>query len=173
MIKKILILILFLLIFKNTYSYNLETSTQNCKTINFNLDSTEFFIDLEGFEAKPVKKESFIILGNISIEKRTYKNQRDKLKVSLYKGKNLINNWKALLFSLSGLSEENLKDLEIESFKAKLYEKENYKAVIFPLLETQDEGLVIIFSSETLNLEDLLDLIKKFPIYKFYLTPCF
>lgn len=170
--KKILIFILLLLIYKNAYSYNLENSTENCKNINFDLDSNEFFIDLEEFEAKPIKKESFTIFGNVLIEKRTYKNSNNKLKVSLYRGKNLVNNWKSLLFSLSGISEESLKNLEIEELKAKLYEKENYKAVILPLLETQNSGLVIIFSSETLPLEELINIIKKFPIYKFYLTSC-
>ncbi len=170
--KKIFYLILFLLIFNKAYSYNLENSTDNCKAVNFNLESKEFFIDLEGFFAKPIKKESITFLGNILIEKRTYKNTKSKFKVSLYRGKNLINNWKFLLFSLSGFSEESLKDLEIEGFKTKLYEKEDYKAIIFPLLESEDTGLIIIFSSETLNLEEMIELIKKFPIYKFCLAPC-
>ncbi len=170
--KKIFCLILFLLIFNKAYSYNLENSTDNCKTINFDLESLEFFINLEGFSAKPVKKESITFLGNILIEKRIYKNSNSKFKVSLYRGKNLINNWKFLLFSLSGFSEESLKDLEIEGFKAKLYEKENYKAVIFPLLESENTGLIIIFSTETLTLEELINLIKKFPIQKFCLAPC-
>ncbi|PMP65040.1 MAG: hypothetical protein C0190_07230 [Thermodesulfobacterium geofontis] len=170
--KKFFIFILFLLVFESAYSNNLENSAENCKIINLDLDSNEFFINLDGFEAKPVKKESFNIFGNVLIEKRIYKNSNNKLKVSLYRGKNLINNWKSLFFSLSGFSEENLKDLEIEEFKAKLYERENYKAIILPLLENQNSGLVIIFSSETLTLEELINLIKKFPLYKFYLTPC-
>ncbi|AEH23517.1 hypothetical protein TOPB45_1437 [Thermodesulfobacterium geofontis OPF15] len=169
--KKIIYLFLFLLIF-NKASYGLENSTNNCKTINFDLENNEFFIEIEGFSAKPVKKESITFLGNIVIEKRIYKNSNKKLKVSLYRGKNLINNWKLLLFSLSGFSEESLKDLEIENFKAKVYEKENYKAVILPLLESENMGLVIIFSSETLTLEEMIDLIKKFPIQKFYLSSC-
>ena len=169
--KKIIYLLLFLLIF-NKASYSLENSTNNCKTINFDLESNEFFVELEGFSAKPIKKEFTTFLGNIVIEKRIYKNSNSKFKVSLYRGKNLINNWKFLLFSLSGFSEESLKDLEIEGFKAKLYEKENYKAVILPLLESKNMGLVIIFSSETLTLEEMIDLIKKFPIQKFYLSSC-
>jgi hypothetical protein len=168
--KKIIYLFLFLLIF-NKASYSLENSTNNCK-INFDLESNEIFIELEGFSAKPVKKESITFLGNIIIEKRIYKNSNKKLKVSLYRGKNLINNWKLLLFSLNGFSEESLKNLEIENFKAKIYEKENYKAVILPLLESENMGLVIIFSSETLTLEEIIDLIKKFPIQKFYLSSC-
>jgi len=170
--KNFFYLLLFLLIFNKAYSYNLENSTNNCKTINFDLESNEFFIEIEGFSAKPVKKESITFLGNIVIEKRIYENSNKKLKVSLYRGKNLINNWKLLLFSLSGFSEESLKDLEIENFKAKVYEKENYKAVILPLLESENMGLVIIFSSETLTLEEMIDLIKKFPIQKFYLSSC-
>ena len=168
--KKIIYLFLFLLIF-NKASYSLENSTNNCK-MNFDLESNEFFIELEGFSAKPVKRESITFLGNIVIEKRIYKNSNKKLKVSLYRGKNLINNWKLLLFSLNGFSEESLKNLEIENFKAKIYEKENYKAVILPLLESENMGLVIIFSSETLTLEEIIDLIKKFPIQKFYLSSC-
>jgi len=168
--KKIIYLLLFLLIF-NKASYSLENSTNNCK-INFDLESNEFFVELEGFSAKPIKKEFTTFLGNIVIEKRIYKNSNKKLKVSLYRGKNLINNWKLLLFSLSGFSEESLKDLEIKSLKAKVYEKENYKAVILPLLESKNMGLVIIFSSETLTLEEMIDLIKKFPIQKFYLSSC-
>ena len=78
---------MFLLIFNKAYSYNLENSTDNCKTINFDLESLEFFINLEGFSAKPVKKESITFLGNILIEKRIYKNSNSKFKVSLYRGK--------------------------------------------------------------------------------------
>lgn len=137
-----------------------------------NSESVQFLIDIEGFEAKPVEKNSIFLLGNITIEKRTYKNSKGKFKVQVYKGENLIENWKSLVFTFSGFSEDELEDLQIDEFKAKLYKKDNYKAIVLPLIETKNKALVIIFSSETFTLEELLDLIKKFPIKKYYLSSC-
>lgn len=164
-------IILVFLVFSSGFSYNENNSTNGCLFDPFS-NNTEFLVDLEGFEAKPPKRKYINFFGNILIEKRTYKNSKGKFKVRLYRGKNLINNWKSLLFVLTGFSEDQLKSLEINNIKMKLYSKENYKAIILPVLETQNSGIVIIFSSETFSLEEMIDLIKKFPLEIFNLTSC-
>lgn len=157
--------------FEHTFSYDISISSESCQTDPF-LNTAKFFIDVEGFEAKPVKIEYVGFFGNIFIERRTYKSAKGNFKVRLYKGKELINNWKSLLFALTGFSENELRPLQIDDLGAKLYEKENYKAIIIPVLETQDSGIVIVFSTETFSLEELVNLIKQFPIKNFYLPSC-
>jgi hypothetical protein len=164
-------IILVFLVFSSGFSYNENNSTNECLSDPF-LNNTEFLVDLEGFEAKPPKRKIINFFGNILIEKRVYKNSKGKFKVRLYRGKNLINNWKSLLFVLAGFSENQLKPIEINNIEAKLYTKENYKAIILPVLETQDSGIVVIFSSEAFSLEEMIDLIKKFPLKNFNLTSC-
>jgi len=158
------VFLLVIIISNNAFSFNSNNSTH--------LDSAQFLIDLEGFEAKPIKRKSVFFLGNITIEKRIYKNPKGKLKVRIYRGENLIDNWKSLIFTLSGFSKKDLKDLQIEECKAKLYEKDNYKAVVLPLVETQNQGLIVIFSSKNFTLKEMLNLIKKFPIKNYCLSSC-
>ncbi|MCD6490080.1 MAG: hypothetical protein J7K20_05075 [Thermodesulfobacterium sp.] len=169
---KILLVLLVLIIPNNAFSFNMDNSTNKCQFAAPYPNGTQFLIDLEGFKAKPVKRKSIFFLGNITIEKRTYKNSKGKLKVRMYRGENLINGWKSLIFTLSGFSEKDLKDLQIKEFKAKLYEKDNYKAVVLPLVEAQNRGLIVIFSSENFTLKEMLNLIKKFPIKNYCLSSC-
>jgi len=168
----ILFFLLVLIISNNAFSFNMGNSTNKCQFVAPYPNGTQFLIDLEGFEAKPVKRKSVFFLGDITIEKRIYKNSKGKLKVRIYKGENLIDNWKSLVFTLSGFSEKDLKDLQIEEFKAKLYEKDNYKAIVLPLVETRNRGLIVIFSSENFTLKEMLNLIKKFPIKNYCLSSC-
>ena len=166
------VFLLVIIISNNAFSFNSNNSTNAYSVDTFHLDSAQFLIDLEGFEAKPIKRKSVFFLGNITIEKRIYKNSKGKLKVRVYRGENLIDNWKSLIFTLSGFSKKDLKDLQIEECKAKLYEKGNYKAVVLPLVETRNQGLIVIFSSKNFTLKEMLNLIKKFPIKNYCLSSC-
>ncbi|MDF2954168.1 MAG: hypothetical protein OD816_001413 [Thermodesulfobacterium sp.] len=166
------VFLLVIIISNNAFSFNLNDSNDKHSVEAFHPNGTQFLIDLEGFKAKPIKRKSVFFLGNITIEKRIYKNSKGKLKVRIYRGENLIDNWKSLIFTLSGFSKKDLKDLQIEECKAKLYEKDNYKAVVLPLVETQNKGLIVIFSSENFTLKEMLNLIKKFPIKNYCLSSC-
>jgi len=166
------VFLLVIIISNNAFSFNSNNSTNAYSVETLHLDSAQFLIDLEGFKAKPIKRKSVFFLGNIIIEKRIYKNSKGKLKVRVYRGENLIDNWKSLIFTLSGFSKKDLKNLQIEECKAKLYEKGNYKAVVLPLVETRNKGLIVIFSSKNFTLKEMLNLIKKFPIKTYCLSSC-
>jgi len=174
MFKFLVLLLLFSIFLYGKTGFTEKTENSGnlaCDIGYFYQNSSNFFIELEGFQATPLKEKTIDILGNIKIKERTYKNPVAKLKVKLYWGENLVLNWKSLIFALTGVSETSLKDLQIDKLHAKIYEKENYKAIIFPLIESSENGFMLVFTSKDFSVEEMIDIIKKFPLNNFCLTP--
>lgn len=129
--------------------------------------ASRLLIDVPPYSATNIKEHTFSLAGKILIKERIYKTSDKKVRVRIFWGEELPPKWKNLVFNLLGISENHLKEISLNGVKAKLFEKEEKKAIIFPVLEDDTRAFLIVFSSRTFSLENLKEFCQRFRIKEF------
>lgn len=129
--------------------------------------ASQLLIEIPPYSATNIKEHTLSLAGKIFIKERIYKTFDKKVKVRIFWGEELPPKWKNLVFNLLGISENDLKEINLNGVRAKLFEKDEKKAIVFPVLEDNTQAFLIVFSSRISGLENLKEFCQKFRIKEF------
>lgn len=151
----------------------LSTKAFCCNYTELYNKASNLLIEVPSFSSTQIKEHTFFLAGKIFIKEKIYKTSSNrKIKVRVFLGEKLPLGWKNIVFNFLEISENQLKDDIINGVRVKLFEKEEKRAIVFPIFEEKDKAFLIIFSSHEFSLKDLKTFCQMFPFNEF-LGSCF